>query len=285
MQDTNSYPSSLARLAQIEISFLMLGARFLGFPRKLKVVNCYLLSPTTKESFMSGLGKVKKYIKANCPKSIWTLYFELGDELASRSVFSKIYSHNWWESHESVSGPGSDLAQTSAIREEIPILVKELNARSFLDAPCGDFNWMKEVKLDLDTYIGADIVPELIAQNQQRYGNEVRKFICLDITKDNLPEVDIILCRDCFIHLSFKRITAAMKNFKKSKSKYLVTTTYPGLKEEYRDIITGNMRLIDLELPPFNFPKPLKLINEKTTHIGEPKERSLGVWKLEDMNL
>jgi len=202
-----------------------------------------------------------------------------------KAKFSEAYHNSKYFGRDSVSGPGSDHTQTSVIRQEIPILIKEINARSLLDAGCGDFCWIKEIKLPLDKYIGVDIVPDLIAQNQQKYRNEIREFITLNITKDNLPQVDIIICRDCLVHLSFKDIISAIRNFKASNSKYLLTTTFTGLLSN-RDIITGKWRPINLQLSPFNFPKPVKLINEKySMEDGKWSDKSLGLWRLEDIGV
>lgn len=202
---------------------------------------------------------------------------------SSKSIFSEIYHNNSWNAQNSVSGPGSELPVTSVIIEEIPFIIKETNAKILLDAPCGDFHWMKETKLDLDKYIGVDIVPEIIANNQQKYSNETRTFINLDIIKDRLPQADMILCRDCLVHLSFKNVFTTIKNFKESNSKYLLTTTFPELREN-RNIDTGLWRPINLQIKPFSFPNPIKLINEKFSENGKYTDKSLGLWKLEDIS-
>ena len=202
---------------------------------------------------------------------------------SSKSIFSEIYHNNSWNAQNSVSGPGSELPVTSVIIEEIPFIIKETNAKILLDAPCGDFHWMKETKLDLDKYIGVDIVPEIIANNQQKYSNETRTFINLDIIKDRLPQADMILCRDCLVHLSFKDVFTTIKNFKESNSKYLLTTTFPELREN-RNIDTGLWRPINLQIKPFSFPNPIKLINEKFSENGKYTDKSLGLWKLEDIS-
>lgn len=202
---------------------------------------------------------------------------------SSKSIFSEIYHNNSWNAQNSVSGPGSELPVTSVIIEEIPFIIKETNAKILLDAPCGDFHWMKETKLDLDKYIGVDIVPEIIANNQQKYSNETRTFINLDIIKDRLPQADMILCRDCLVHLSFKDVFTTIKNFKESNSNYLLTTTFPELREN-RNIDTGLWRPINLQIKPFSFPNPIKLINEKFSENGKYTDKSLGLWKLEDIS-
>jgi len=201
------------------------------------------------------------------------------------SVFLDIYYTNRWGNRESISGPGSDINQTLKLVDKIPNLIKEINVKTLVDAPCGDFNWMKRTSLVLDRYIGIDIVPDLINQNEQKWGNEIRQFLCSNIIEDDLPQVDLILCRDCLVHFSFNNIISTIRNFKRSNSVYLLTTTYPELLKKNRNIITGSWRPIDLELPPFNFPKPITIINEECTFGGDFPEKSLGLWKLEDIQI
>ena len=198
-------------------------------------------------------------------------------------VFHNIYNSNYWGSTESISGIGSSLVQTSVIRREIPSLLKEIGVRSMLDVPCGDFNWMRETNIDIDRYIGADLISELVVKNQQRYGSRNKEFITLDIIKDDIPQVDIIMCRDCLIHFSFEHIILTLRNFKRSKSTYLLTTTYTDRLKNH-DIVTGGWRPINLQLYPFNFPEYIKLINEKCTEAkGKYYDKSLALWKIDDI--
>lgn len=199
------------------------------------------------------------------------------------AAFISFYTENRWGDTESVSGPGSNLARTSKLRNELPALLKEIGAQTLIDAPCGDFNWMKDTVLGVEHYIGVDIIPDLIARNQSLYGNNQTRFTLLDLTRDKLPRVDVILCRDCFIHFSYRHIAAAIKNFKRSRATYLLTNTYPGWQNNV-NIRTGDFRQINLLLPPFNFPSPLKQIDEKFS--GETEQffgKALGLWKLSDL--
>jgi hypothetical protein len=82
--------------------------------------------------------------------------------------------------------------------------------RSMRTNGIGDFNWMRYTELGPVTYIGADVVPSLIARNEQRYGRDDREFMVLDITKSVIPRVSVILSRDCFAHLSFRNIHSAI---------------------------------------------------------------------------
>ena len=82
---------------------------------------------------------------------------------------------------------------------------------------------------------------------------------------------------------STKDIFRCLRAFEKSGSSDLLTTTYPGLLKRQWNVLTGMWRPLDLQLPPFNFPKPLRLINEQTTHPTDYSQKSLGPWKIESL--
>ncbi len=178
-------------------------------------------------------------------------------------VFERIYQKNMWGDPESLSGAGSNLKQTAEISRRIPSLLKKYNIRSFLDLPCGDFNWMRHVDLSGINYTGGDIVKDLIKNNQQKYSKNTINFSVIDIMHDKLPDVDIIMCRDCFIHFSTKNILEALENIKRSKVRFLLTTSFLNTTVN-TDILTGQWRGLNLLADPFNF-SALEIINEKCT--------------------
>jgi len=195
-------------------------------------------------------------------------------------IFKHIYDTHFWGGI-SRSGAGSDLEQTKVIRKELPKLLKELNVMTMLDISCGDFYWMKEINLDFIQYIGVDIVKDIIEINKKKYSNPNKKFIKLDITKDSIPKVDFILCRYLLQHLSQENIWKAINNIKKSKSKYLLTTVATRTKENV-DINDGAYRPLNLLMPPFSFPEPQKMIDEKCT-IPQCKDMMLFLWKISEL--
>lgn len=69
---------------------------------------------------------------------------------APREVFSEIYQRNIWGLRETVSGAGSTLRYTEKLRQSIPGLIADLNIRTLLDVPCGDFHWMSEIETGRD---------------------------------------------------------------------------------------------------------------------------------------
>lgn len=170
------------------------------------------------------------------------------------NIFTEIFkTKQWGKNEESVSGAGSSLDYTADLRTDLIKLFNELKIEKIFDAPCGDFNWMKEVvNLSLVKYCGGDIVKDLINNNKTTYKNV--EFINFDITTDNFPDADLWLCRDCFIHLSYQDILSSLKKFKDSNIKYILTTTHVNDGQfENKNIDTGGFRYIDLFSFPFNF--------------------------------
>ena len=176
------------------------------------------------------------------------------DDPADR--FTKIYKSNHWNSLESRSGEGSTFENTENIRLELPKLLNKYQINIFLDVPCGDFNWMRYVmEASSIQYIGGDIVPDLIKSNNQRYTDKNISFINLDLTKGPLPTADLMLCRDCLFHLSYDDIKRTLEVFLSSSVNYLLTTSSAapeGSRLKNSNIITGDMRKLDLFAPPFN---------------------------------
>jgi hypothetical protein len=198
-------------------------------------------------------------------------------------VFSTIYEENSWNDPESRSGAGSNLLQTVVVRRELPRLLAELSAHSLLDAPCGDFYWLSELDLGGVRYTGVDIVPQLIERNSVLYGREDRRFVVGDVVSDPLPAADVILCRDCLVHLPYDDVHAALANFVASGSRYLLTTTFTDRKRNY-DKQAGGWRPLNLTAAPFNLPAPITLINEEcTVENGSFADKSLGLWSLQGL--
>jgi|ERR1044071_10019191 hypothetical protein len=197
----------------------------------------------------------------------------------SFDVFREIYLNRRWGGEPS-SGPGASLEQTKVIRKELPKLISEFRIETMLDIPCGDFQWMRRVDLSTCHYIGADVLPELVYANSQQYGHDFR---VLDITRDPLPQVDMILCRDCLVHFPFEHIRRAIDNIRRSGSRYLLTTTFSA-RDQNTDGELGKWRTLNLQLPPMSFPQPLNLINENCTEYeGNYSDKSLGLWRIIDL--
>jgi len=170
-------------------------------------------------------------------------------------VFNTIYAKNFWESKESKSGEGSEITYTENLRFWLETNIPNYSIKSIVDAPCGDFNWMRKVcpRVDVD-YLGLDIVDEVISSNISLYGQDKINFATKNIIRDRIPDCDLLIVRDCLFHFSFEHINQFLTNISQTKYKYLLTTTHIlNLDFVNTDIRTGDFRKIDLFKAPFNF--------------------------------
>ena len=232
---------------------------------------------------------MKNLIKKILPTQVIEFYrrnkksrFE-GKEI--KNVFSEIHESKYWNEEGSISGTGSDLSQTKTIMGEINKLVVDYNIQSILDIPCGDFNWMEKVNLEKVKYIGADIVDQLIQENKKKYSDrENISFETLDLTSDQLPESDLIFCRDCLVHLSYENVFKALKNAKKSNSKYLMLTSFTD-QSKNNDIPTGEWRALNMQKAPFNLPTPILTISENyKDESGKYNDKAMCLWDLRELS-
>jgi hypothetical protein len=197
-----------------------------------------------------------------------------------RETFETIYGENRWLSKESRSGHGSTLMQTTFLRRALPGLIEDLGARTLLDAPCGDFNWMRHVTLsDEVNYIGGDIVRPMIDNLNARFSSPRHRFRILDIITDSLPDADVWLCRDVLFHLPEDDVLRVLENFVRSNIGFLLTTTYT-FASENRDVRGGGFRFINLTRPPFDLPTPRMTIDD---YVFPEPPRKLGLWARDEI--
>ena len=201
--------------------------------------------------------------------------------MSDSAIFADIYRKKIWHNYGSVSGDGSTAAMTQALIDKLPSLLNKYQIKSILDIPCGDFSWMSKVKMGEISYIGADIVSELIEENAAKFaGRKSCEFRTIDVCADTLPDVDLIFCRDCLVHLSNKNILRALKNIKSSNAKYLMMTTFPEHNTNF-NMLTGAWRPINFEKSPFNMSQPVEILNEEfSLRGGRFTDKSMGLWKL-----
>lgn len=189
-----------------------------------------------------------------------------------KSAFQKIYDgHSWGGT--SRSGPGSD---PDNIREYIRNMNKLISAYSaqglcsICEIGCGDWATTKHIEISNNlSYVGIDIVPELITSNQQAHGSSNVRFICADAVEDEIPEADIVIIKDVLQHLSNESVKLILSK-SLAKAKILIVTN-DILKQKLRsrlgpikiwrkldemgrlnqDIEDGSSRPIDITIQPF----------------------------------
>lgn len=198
----------------------------------------------------------------------------------AESVFRHKFQNNLFGGSESLSGTGSSLAATATIRAKLPDVISDLGTKTLLDIPCGDFNWAKVLDLRGCQYTGADIVEELINQNQIKYGAFDKNFVVHDILRDRLPKVDLVLCRDLFVHFPNEDVFRALVAIKQSGSTYLITTSFAHQKRN-QNINLGSWRPLNLTLPPFSLPPPLAVIPDED--LLKFRGKALCLWRVSDI--
>ncbi len=188
-----------------------------------------------------------------------------------------VYHHS-----ESLSGAASTLAETAELRAALPGWIAEYEVASILDIPCGDFHWMQRVEF-AGSYTGADIVPDLVERNRLLYGSDRYRFLRLDATSDPLPRVDLVVCRDLFVHLGDRDVLAVLCNFVASESRLLVTNHFVDRTENV-EIESGDFRPINLCRAPFLLPQPRAVIREESALAdGLFRDRAMALWNLADV--
>jgi hypothetical protein len=205
------------------------------------------------------------------------------DAAEVRRVFTDIHDRNLWRA-ESVSGAGSTLEATILVRERLQTLFRTLDIRVLCDAACGDANWINHITEELDLYLGFDVVEGLIHKNLARYPRTNQLFRVADLTRDVLPRADAILCRDALVHLPYAAGLAAVENFRKSGSTYLIATWFPVVAVN-EDPGLGGWWPLNLNASPYNFPPPIHNLREREPNPDDPfNSKSLGVWRLADFD-
>lgn len=174
-----------------------------------------------------------------------------------KEIFEDIIKNNRWSKHP--CGPGSTLKYTKNLRLNLGKFLEKHNITSIVDVPCGDYSWMNVTSLPSVTkYIGGDIVEFLLEDNKKKYPKIC--FQKLDLTCDQLPDVDLLFCRDCLLHLSFKDIDKVFKNISQSNIKYILLSNWYEDAENIKDIQTGDARYLNFLDAPFNFTTPIDCI-------------------------
>jgi hypothetical protein len=193
--------------------------------------------------------------------------------------FAAVYRNRVWlngRAGGALSGTGSELESTVALRNELPKLLQSLQTQVLLDIGCGDFGWMKEVVLPC-RYIGIDVVEDVIKRNQATWSSNRTSFLLMDAT-DPLPPADTVLSREILFHLSFGDIWRVLDNVRRAGSVFLIATD--DVETRYNaDIFSGDFRMLNLRRSPFRFPAPIGSVSDSAVVPG----RTLSVWRVADL--
>jgi hypothetical protein len=208
----------------------------------------------------------------------------MGTSIGTKEKFGAIYSSDFWRSGESVSGSGSEMANTARLVRKLEHLITERVIESIVDCPCGDFNWQHPLLEHpaICYYVGADIVPELIAANKAKQWQELTpSFIEADIITSKLPKAELLIVRDCLVHLPKAQVVEALKNIAQQDCQLVAITSFMGADRVNYDIEMGEWRPINLLEYPYSLPYPVDILVEECTEgDGAFTDKSLAVWEM-----
>ncbi len=183
---------------------------------------------------------------------------------SNADIFTEVYEkHRWGRgTGDYFSGPGSYPEFAEPYCELIRSFIDDRFAgrARIVDLGCGDFRIGRCLVGYLPEchYLGIDVVPSMIADNQARHAGERVRFECLDIVEDELPSGDVALLRQVLQHLSNAQVAKVLHKLERYPVTF-ITEHYP------KDVVVANVDKVPghrsrrrhrsavcLDKPPFN---------------------------------
>jgi SAM-dependent methyltransferase len=194
------------------------------------------------------------------------------------AIFADVYENNQWGRSPTGARYYSDSPPeaSGAYSAFVSAFIAEQGVTSVVDLCCGDHEAASNIDLGIATYIGVDIYPDLIAFDQERHGDERRRFVCADVVEDDLPPGQLALVALALYIMSFDDIGKVLAKLG-AYELVLITDGQPPVAPEDRrniDKPTDKYTRQDyfgnglwLELPPFSL--PVEVVHEYVLPSGE----------------
>jgi hypothetical protein len=130
------------------------------------------------------------------------------------------------------SGSGSDPYFTIEYRCFLDKFLRMNDIRSVVDVGCGDWSFSRLLDLRGISYLGLDVVPNIVAKNNRAFGSDTCKFEVMPESPALVPGADLLVPKFKFALLT--------NSFRKHGAAHNV------------DINLGEFRCLDLTAPPFS---------------------------------
>lgn len=169
------------------------------------------------------------------------------------ALFREIYDVDGWLGG---SGLGSVPDATVAYRDVVQRVLDARDVRTVVDAGCGDWQISRLLDWSRVSYLGVDVVPELVQRNAESFGRPNVRFQAMDMSKAPLPEADLLVCKDVLQHWSNEWVSAFLARAAGRYRYMLVTNDVLSTDCEAEllntDTHVGLWRLLDVAQPPFD---------------------------------
>jgi hypothetical protein len=235
---------------------------------------------------------IKNTIKRFTPEALhpsrlkmhWNTVFKILIKFASTErFFTRIYQQNSWggQAGDYFSGTGSAdntvtdpyVACISTLSRELP-----LSKMQAVDLGCGDMRVGSRISPLFASYLGVDIVKDLIAHHQNKFGSPQVRFAHLNIIDEPLPPGNFCMLRQVLQHLSNAQIQKILA--KLAQYDYVLITEHMPLPHPKMVVNIDMPRNADTRLPlnsgvfltapPFNIPD-----DEITTVLEVPSANGI----------
>lgn len=151
------------------------------------------------------------------------------------------------------SGSGSMLEQAMPYKVFLEDFLNENQIESVVDFGCGDWTFSQHVEWGNANYFGVDLVKSVIRRNQARFDASNISFACGDGASMDLPEADLLLCKDVLQHLSHEEILAFLQLVPKYKHVLITNDVDSHTLTSVNDkIATGEYHNLDLTKSPYD---------------------------------
>jgi SAM-dependent methyltransferase len=179
---------------------------------------------------------------------------------SSEEAFTQIYDNGVWGYNEDgtpSSGWGSFYENTRPYFNFLLDFMNTHQPTNVLDIGCGDWAFSRYIDWKNMNYTGIDVVKSVVELDQQRFGAHNITFIHGDFLTMELPEADLLICKDVLLHLTNADISIFLEKIKDKYRYCLITNDIIKGGETVistnRDLSNrGENRPLDLNKPPFN---------------------------------
>lgn len=151
---------------------------------------------------------------------------EVGEEYDYRHYFDM----RWKQGPCGAGGPDLESEENKWTMDTIRGLLEEHGCDSVLDVGCGStIRWFPLPK----NYVGVDVSPEAIWHARTRHVGGEERFRVLDVTKEDLPEADAVVCIDVLQHIKPEDYQSVFQRLTLAARKVLIVKTSIGIPESF----------------------------------------------------
>jgi SAM-dependent methyltransferase len=185
------------------------------------------------------------FTKERLTRAILKVKVLLGVISQNAAIFEHIYRMRIWgtaEGEKYFSGEGSIEDVVKPYNDFVGAYIKQHQITSVVDLGCGDFRASRMIDLGDASYIGVDVVKDVIRINSQKYQSQRTRFLCLDIIHDELPEAELCLIKQVLQHLCDKDIQGILAKLAKYQHVLIMDGLVQNNCQVNKDIKTGYQR-------------------------------------------